>query len=302
MSEVPLSVVIASHNAAAVIAVCLDALKAQTGSIALEVIVADSSTDATPDIISRHFPSVRLLHSDEPLSLAVLRGRGIAAAHGGIIAILDPFSVAANDWAAQVVQAHTSHNNRVIGGPVDLYCAGAASYTTWATYLNEYGLFMSPVARGVTWILPGSNLSYKRSALFDGDRPRYPVFWKTFVNWEEEAQGSPLWLEPAVRIELHKPVGFRDFLRTRYAHGRCFAGMRTRDASMATRLVRASSTILVPALQLWRWTAGFWPKGRNRGWFVATLPAQYLLFVVWSLGEASGYLRGTGQACDRVHY
>ena len=300
--NVPLSVVIASHNASAVIATCLQALEAQAAIPALEVIVADCSTDSTPEIIRRQFPSVRLLSFERPLSLAILRGYGIAEAQGAIIAILDPFSVAAGDWASHVLAAHARHPNRVIGGSVDLYRAESAPYTAWATYLNEYGLFMSPVVGGETWILPGSNVSYKRAALFDGDRVRYPAFWKTFVNWEQEAGGSPLRLEPAMRVELFKPIGFPDFLRTRYHHGRCFAGMRVRDASWPMRMARAGSTILVPPLQLWRWTAGFWPKRRHRGRFVATMPAQFLLFLVWSVGEAWGYLRGTGRACERTYY
>jgi hypothetical protein len=274
---VPLSVVIASHNAAAVIGTCLHALHTQD-------------------------PSVRLLQFDQPLSVAVLRGRGIAAANGGIIAILDPYSVPARDWALQVLQVHQSRQNRVIGGSVDLYQAAAASHTRWTTYLNEYGLFMPPVTRGATWILPGSNVSYKRAALYDGATPRYPIFWKTFVNWAEETSGSPLWLDPDVRIELNKPIGYWAFLRSRHDHGRCFAGMRTADQSLGTRLMRAGSTVLVPLLQVWRWTAGFWPKRRHRGRYVATLPAQLLLFVMWSIGEAWGYLRGTGRACERTYY
>jgi hypothetical protein len=290
MSAATLSVVIGTHNAAGVI------------TVSLEVIVADCSTDATPDIISRHFPSIRLLHFDEPLPLAALRGRGIAVARGTVIAILDPFSVAAGDWASQVIAAHTRTPHGVIGGSVDLYQAEAASYASWTTYLNEYGLFMSPCVPGATWILPGSNVSYKRAVLFDQDQPRYPVFWKTFVNWAQETAGSPMWLEPAIRVELNKPIAFADFLTTRYHHGRCFGGMRTAGASGVTRLGRAASTILVPALQAWRWTTGFWPKRRHRGRFVATLPAQLLLFSLWSLGEAVGYLRGTGGACERTYY
>jgi glycosyltransferase involved in cell wall biosynthesis len=298
MDRVPLSVVIASHNAAGVIGTCLQALESQRATTPLEVIVADSSTDETPSIVERHFPFVRLLRSQTPLSVAALRGKGIAEARGDVIAILDPYSVAARDWAMQVVTAHTTHGNHVIGGSVDLYRSDSASYVTWATYLNEYALFMSPVTRGATWILPGSNLSYKRMALFDGDAPRYPVFWKTFVNWQHEAGGSPLWLEPAMRVELNKPIAFGSFLRTRFDHGRCFAGMRVEGSPLWHRMARAGTTVFLPPLQLWRWTSGFWPKGRHRSRFVATLPLQGLLFVMWSVGEGWGYLCGTGRACQ----
>ena len=302
MGGVELSVVIAAHNAATVMASCLSALAAQSGTVALEVIVADSSTDATPEIVRARFPWVRLLHFDEPLTTPALRGRGIAAAQGAVIAILDPFSIAAPDWATQVVAVHERQPQLVVGGSVDLYQAASASLATWALYLNEYGLFMSPVVRGATWILPGSNLSYKRAALFDGLTPRYPVFWKTHTNWAIEGAGSALWLEPDVRVELYKPIPFVDFLRTRYHHGRCFAGMRVDGAPWATRVARGASTLLVPAVLMGRWTAGFWPKRRRRMRFVTTIPAQLALFSVWAWGEAWGYLRGTGRSCGQLFY
>lgn len=307
IQRIDLSVVVAAHNAAEVIETCLLALAPQAAAPpangpSVEVIVADSSTDGTPELIARRFPWVRLVHVAEPLAVPALRGRGIAEARGGIIAIIDPFSVVTPDWATQVVDAHTRQPHIVIGGTVDLYHADSASYSAWSLYLNEYGLFMSPVTRGETWILPGSNLSYKRRALFDGERSRYPVFWKTYVNWELEGGGSPMWLEPGIRVELNKPLAFFDFLSTRYAHGRCFGGMRVQGATMPVRVMRAGSTVAVPLLLLWRWTAGFWPKRRRRLRFVATIPAQLAFFGVWAWGEAWGSLRGPRTCCEQLYY
>ena len=302
MDQVALSVVIATHNAEPVIADCLSALERQTGSASFEVIVADSSTDSTPGIVRECFPWARLLHFDEPLTIPALRGRGVAAARGDVIAIVDPFSVTAPNWVSNILGAHARHPHNVIGGSVDLYGAETASYAAWSIYLNEYGLFMPPTVRGKTWILPGTNVSYKREALFDGASPRYPIFWKTYVNWAIEGSGSLQWLEPDIRIQTNKPVRFFDFLWTRYHHGRCFAGMRVRGGSLLTRVLRAASTVIVPFLLLWRWTAGFWPKARHRWWFAATLPAQVALFVVWAFGETCGYLAGTGRSCDRIYY
>jgi hypothetical protein len=297
---VALSVVIASHNAETVIAACLGALETQAAG--LDVIVADSSTDATPAIVRSAFPWVQLLHVDEPWALPALRGAAIARARGALVAILDPYSIAAADWAEQVIRAHASRPNAVIGGSVDLAGADSCSWSAWATYLHEYGLFMPPIARGETWIVPGSNVSYKRAALFDGARPRYPVFWKTFVNWEIERGGSPLWLDPNVRVALNKPIPFGDFLSTRFAHGRCFGGMRVQDAPAHLKAWRAASTVLVPVVQLWRWTRGFWSKRRRRTRFLMTLPAQAVLFSMWACGEALGYVRGSGRSCDRLYY
>jgi len=296
-----LSIVIATHNASAVIARSLGALFEQAAVEGVEVIIADSSTDGTLSIV-KSFPGVRLLHFDEPLTVPELRGRGIAAAVGAIIAILDPFAIVAPDWIREVITAHDTSPSLVIGGAVELHDADRQTLAAWAIYLHEYGLFMPPVEGGVTNIVPGCNVTYKRAALFDGDRPRYPVFWKTFVNWEIEGGGSPLWLAPRILVRLSKPVRFIDFFTSRFDHGRCFAGMRLSAGRWPERLLRASTAPVLPLIIGWRWGRVCWAKRRNRRMLLATLPMQVLLFGMWAAGEGWGYLRGPGPSCRRLFY
>lgn len=297
-----LSVVIASHNAGAVLADCLAALARQSERPAIEVIVADSSDDGTHSMVATRFAGVRLLRFDSPLTVPELRGRAVALARGAVIAILDPYSIAAEDWARATVNAHARLPNLVIGGSVDKHADWAGGIRAWAIYFNEYGLFMPPVVRGAASIVPGSNVSYKRALLFEGERPRFDVFWKTFVNWEALARGSELWLEPSIAVSLYKPVAFGDYFRTRFFHGRCFAAMRFTKASAPKRWLHAASTPLLPALLCWRWTRGIWPKRRLRLEYLLTLPMQLALFSMWALGELCGYVRGGGSACRRLFY
>ena len=297
-----LSVVIAAHNAEGVIAACLSALLQQIDPLLDEIIVADSSEDGTPQIVKETSTAARLIHFDEPLTLPQLRGCAIAASNGEIIAILDPYSIVEAGWVDAVLQAHREHVNPVIGGAVDLYQQEKQNLLAWAQYINEYGMFMSPVPEGEIEILPGSNLSYKRHILFDGMKPRYPEFWKTFINWDTESAGSALWQATAVRVWLWKPIPFRDFLRTRRDHGRCFAGMRSERAPRSERFLRAASTPLLPFLFLLRWGRRYWARRRHRREFLLTLPLQFLLFGNWALGEFQGYCFGPGRSCQQLFY
>lgn len=303
MSRPRLSVVIGVHNAESVIADCLSALQSQIDPPDAEVIVSDSSTDGTVDIVRERFPGVRLLHSDQPLSLPQMRGRGIATAKGDVIAIIDAYSIVERDWMRQTVDTHHTHSHAVIGGSVDLHASCRSSLTAWAIYLNEYGMFMPPVPDGETWILPGSNIAYKRAALYDEhDRPRFGDFWKTFANWDLESSGQPLLLASGMRVSLRKPIPFSDFLRTRIDHGRCFGGMRVASSGAAERLARAASCVVVPFVLQLRWTRAYVRKRRQLGIFLLTLPLQLLLFAAWAAGELVGYLRGPGAACGRLTY
>lgn len=292
---------VATHNASAVIVDCLTALCAQQDIQNSEIIVADSSSDDTPHLIGK-FPDVRLLHFDQPLTVPELRGRGIAVARGGVIAILDPFSIVGVRWKRELLQAHTDHSPLVIGGAVELHQAVSRTLFAWALYINEYGLFMPPVAGGDVGIVPGCNVSYKRTALFDGDRPRFGVFWKTFVNWDLQAAGSALWLAPEVLVELSKPVPFGDFLLSRFDHGRCFAAMRGAEWRWPRRLFHATASPVLPLVMVWRWSRTFWAKRRYRQKLLFTLPLQLLLFGFWAAGECWGYLAGRGRSCRRLFY
>lgn len=296
-----LSVVIASHNASRTIVGCLHALEAQPGREGMEVLVADSSTDGTDAIIRAQFPNVRLLHFTEPLTVPQLRGQAMAVACGEIIAVIDPYSIVDERWLPALLEAHKTRPNLVIGGAVELHDADRQDLAAWTLYISEYGPFMLPLKDGPIDILPGSNISYKRPALGDTGRLKRDGFWKTFVNWDLLAREG-LWLAPSVIVRLRKPIPFRDFLRTRYDHGRCFAGMRTAAAPLHQRLLRACTAPLLPAVLWFRTSSAYWPKRRYRRQFILTIPAQLALLVNWARGELWGYLRGCGGSCSRLFY
>lgn len=300
--KVTCSVIIACNNAEAVIVECLSRLITQGEHSNLEIIVADGSSDTTAQLVEARFPMVKLLRFEQTTSLPVLRGRAIASATGQIIAILDPYTMVSTDWLQQVIREHSEYSHAVIGGAVNLYHADGQGILAWAQYFNEYGMFMSPVEEGDIEILPGCNISYKRELLFDGDKPRFEEFWKTFVHAELEASGGVLWQSSHIPVELWKPVGFASFLMTRFLHGRCYAAMRCADASPAARFLRLLATPLVPFVLQYRWTRRIWPKNRYRARYVLSLPVQFILFICWSVGEFAGYLTGSGNSCRKLYY
>jgi glycosyltransferase involved in cell wall biosynthesis len=297
-----LSVVIGCHNAAGVIEECLQALRAQTPPGIHQVIVADSSTDGTDRIIRDRFPEVTLLHFTEALTLPQLRARAIAQARGDVIAILDPYSIADRHWSAALTRQHQLRPNPVIGGTVELYEASRQDCLSWAQYLNEYGMFMPPMPQGPIEILAGSNVSYKRKSLEGGTPSARDEFWKTFVNDHVRAGDLPLWLAPSATVALRKPIPFGSFLRTRFDHGRCYAGMRREHLAPSERWLRALTAPLLPALFIWRWGKRYFSKGRYRTRFVSTLPLQLLLFGNWAFGEMIGYVAGPGTSCKKLFY
>jgi hypothetical protein len=296
-----LSVIIAGNGSRTPLKRCLDTLMAQADGD-VQVIVAFGAHPALPQDLRAHASRIEYIGVAQPAALHVLRAAALLKATGGLIAILDPYSMPANGWVAAVRRTHRMHANQAIGGPVDLDRAPARGLLDWALYINEYGMFLPPMDEQGMELLPGCNVSYKRSALFDGDVPRSRELWKTFVNDRLVASGETLFIEPTMIVELDKSIAFSDYLLRRFDHGRCYGAMSSAGLSWSARVLRIAAAPLLPFVLLARWSRRFWARGRYRGKLIATLPLQLLMFGWWIAGETVGRVFGAGKSCSRLYY
>jgi GT2 family glycosyltransferase len=97
------SVIVPTLNGAHLLPDCLDSLVAQTYPN-LEVIVADgASTDATPDLIARAYPTVRLLRLRQNGGFSGNVNAGLRAARGDVLCLLNNDAQAEPDWVSACV-------------------------------------------------------------------------------------------------------------------------------------------------------------------------------------------------------
>lgn len=296
-----LSVIIAGNGSGTPIKRCLDRLLAQADS-ELQVIVAFGGHPTLEDELTAHGSRVERISYATPAALHVMRAAALLKATGEIVAILDPYSVPAEGWVAALREAHRTHANQAIGGPVDLDGAAQRGLLDWALYINEYGMFLPPMQEQSMELLPGCNVSYKRSALFDGNEARSPELWKTFVNDRLLALGETLMIEPRMIVGLDKSIAFNEYLLRRFDHGRCYGAMSSTELSLSARGLRVAAAPLLPFVLLARWSRRFWARGRYRGKLIATLPLQLLMFGWWIAGETVGRVLGAGKSCSRLYY
>lgn len=276
---------------------CLEAIRAQL-TPNLEVILAMGRAPATAKMARRDFPAMRVVDGPRPLPLQELRALGLAEARGDIIAFLDCFSIVEPGWAEAMLECHRRMPSLAVGGPVDLAEAETSGLLRWALYINEYGMFLPPMAARAMPLLPGCNLSYKRAALADEGSH----LWKSFLNAEIHESRGGLRIEPRMAVRLDKPVSFADYWLTRLDHGRCYGAMRDRGKPLSKRLGRALAAPALPFVLLVRWSREYWPRCRWRSKLVWTSPLQMLLFATWALGEAYGSIFGAGRSCRRLFY
>jgi GT2 family glycosyltransferase len=156
-----LSVVIPSYNGAHVIGDCVAALVAQEAEFAFEVIVVDSSSDGTVELLRGRFPQVRLIHFEQQTAAPRARNIGIGEAGGEIIGLMDQDCIADPGWVQGMVQAHRAHPEvlAVAGG---IRPANPRSLWGLANFYLEFREFnhIRPPEPGNNWIT--CNVSVKR--------------------------------------------------------------------------------------------------------------------------------------------
>jgi cellulose synthase/poly-beta-1,6-N-acetylglucosamine synthase-like glycosyltransferase len=112
------SVVVPVRNAPQRIAVCIEALLAQTyPQDHVQIVIVDNdSDDDTPDVVDS-YPVIRVTESAAH-SPYTARNAGIAAATGEIIALTDANCVPTKDWLANGVRALLGEGADLVGGKV----------------------------------------------------------------------------------------------------------------------------------------------------------------------------------------
>ncbi len=294
MTEPRLSVVVASVNGLPYLADCLDALE-RTAPWA-EVIVADSTDEATRAEVRESWPAVRLLSFEAPMTVPELRAAGLAAATAPYIALIEDHCVVRPDWAERIVRHH-EEGHAVVGGPI--HNAVDHRVRDWAAFFCEYSAYLEPGPTGPAPGLPGMNVSYDRPAIDAMADLLAESRWETWLHPRLVERGFEFWADPALVIDHAKDFDLREFLSQRYHYSRSHAGMRNSTLGWK-RVVYVLGTPLLPPLLYARMAMNV-RRSRGHGrTFLAATPLVILCLLVWSYGEAIGYAFGGGRSLLRV--
>lgn len=244
------------------------------------------SEDETP------VSGARLVVAPRGSTVPERRALGLKAATGDIVALLEDTVRPKTGWGAAVVECHRRFGEAAaIGGTLTL--ADGLRRSAVALSALDYGPFLrrgavsEPSAR-----VPGNNMSFKRQALERAGALEARGFREAEVVGTLGGNGS-------VRIESDvaaacvgvDPSGAT--LRSRFNHGRLYAGSRFRGPRRVERLARAATTPLLAATLVLRAARAL--DGAGSRW-VPCVPHLAWMSAAWSLGESVGYLFGPGRA------
>jgi Glycosyl transferase family 2 len=279
----------------------LDALRAQQGSLAYEVIIADRQLDTITELLCNEYPEACVLRCAAETSLPELRTLAFERARGDYIVITEDHCVPPDNWLASIFEAFrvAPEGTVAVGGAIENGVCDTA--LDWATFLCEYAAYVPPIQSGPARALPGMNVAYRRSAIAELDRTvLLRGFWETTVHPLLAQMGFIFYLSNEMRILHKKKFSFRLFARQRFLYSRYYAGLRFADTQLAARWAMCALTLALPPLLLVRTLGNLMNKKRLLPQLARALPLMIAFVLIGTWGEVVGYSRGPGDALSRI--
>ena len=300
VKQAELTVVIALVSGApARLRTCLTALAAQDLQ-GMEILVPYDQPVAEVLALGSEFPDVEFVLAEGLDTAAARSGAsrehhdsirtvGLRKARGRVVALLEDVGRPARDWARGLLAALDRHPEAVaVGGAMS--CDNPRRLNR-AVCLADFWRYQPPLPETTTGYASDANIAYRRAALEEVREVWEGDFHETVVNAALLQRGHEIWFAPEALIDQERGrLTWREVIRERYVWGRSFAGTRVRDAPLSKRLVYAAFSPVLPLLLGSRVVRIALGRGSPRSRWLSCLPLVLLLFCVWSLGEAVGYL------------
>ena len=290
MAERPqLSVVVASFNARRTIEACLESLIRQITDNTYEIIVVDSSTDGTADIVGAIFPGVKLERFSERKFAGDARNRGLSVALADVVAFVDADCTVGESWVEEVLKAHR-RPYLIVGGVIDN--GSRDDLVSWAYYFCEFNLWLPRSSEREIYEIAGCCLSMKRIA-FD----KYGPFLEgtycsdTAFQWRLAKDGHKILFVPTVRVFHASVFSIPIFLEHIVEHRRCFAevSMQEMNLSRWRRILWVSSLPVLPVVLFACVSYRVFAARAYLLQFLMASPLVFLGLAVRAWGECLGY-------------
>lgn len=248
---------------------CLEAFSEQVGTAAVDVeLVVPHTMDVDGiDELHTRFPHVFFVPVDGLTRGAsgarehhdVLRARGLLAARGDILTLIEDHARPAETYCANVIAAHAGGAS-AIGGAIE---NGLDRPLSWAVYFCDFGRYQNPVPRGASLFASDANVSYRRSTLFSIREIWEESFREVVVNGALRSRGGEIVLQPDIVVYQHRTdLRLLSALTERFIWGRSYAGTRNAHLSFPNRLLHAFTTPALPLVLLARTGSTAWERRR----------------------------------------
>jgi GT2 family glycosyltransferase len=295
-----ISVVVPSYNSRRTIVDCLASLQAAAREHPAEVVVVDSSSDGTDEIIASRFPGVRVHHRPERMLPGAARNLGAGLARGALLAFTDADCVVPTSWFRILADVFGDH-------PEEAACAGCVrngnpGAVSWVAFVTEFSGFFGRQRRRPAGTLPTACAAYRREA-FLACGPFPEDLWPgedTVLSSRLRARGMPAYLEPGWWVHHTNRSRLREFLGHQARLGLGFARSRAECPDLPGAAALRGSRLAVPLLAGWRAALAYGRTFRSApqiGLLMLVLWPVYLMgSLYWMRGLWRGRREGPGRS------
>jgi GT2 family glycosyltransferase len=295
------TVIVPCYQSERTIRQCLDAIISQQTSVKFDVIVVDSSSDQTPEIVTREFPSTRLIHLNQRTFAGAARNAGVRATAARFCLMIDSDCIAEPDLIERVIARHGEGEYAAVGG--SLANGTPRSVSGWIGYLIEFKEFMPTTPMRLEKGMPTANITYRREVL-----ERYGCFDETMwlaedilLHWKMHEAGEQILFDPAIKVTHLNKTGWQQVLGYQVDLGRLSAVARRRGGLAGQILLKYPLLVLLmPFMRLYR--AFTWFAKHDRAVlmvFLVIWPMYLLAAGFWSVGFLSEAWRKAGGTGDK---
>lgn len=298
MTSPALSIVIAAVNGPEVLQNTLQAIEKLPERDRIEVLVVATEAFCPAELLSNRKSHCRLISGGHLADgIPRLRHRGVMAATGELVAIIEDHVDVAENWASTIFEFMADPEISAVGGRVD---AGQDGWVNWGVFLADYARYIGPVAEGDHADLPGNNIAYRREALLAHADALADGKWESWVNERLAAEGKRLVSTNRMVVKHCKRFKLAEFLRLRWHFGRSYAGMRISSLGPVKRAVYGAGSTILPVLLTIRATRMISGRDVPLGRLAKSWPLIALVMTVGAAGECVGYLFGPGRSLEQV--
>ena len=290
-SNVKISVVIPAYNSESTIGDCLRSVLDQTlPPEEYEVIVVDSSTDATPGIIREEFPRVRLIRTEKKTLPGPARNAGIHSAAAGLIMFIDSDCIADRDVLKRMLDRHRQGEYAATGGAI--LNGTPRSLIGWVDYLMSFSPFMPSMEERLVPQMPTCNACYRTDVLKQyGFFPSYDFLAEDLIlNWRIFRGGGRLLFDPSIKVIHINRTTLSYLVRHQWTLGWSFAlALRCTDMSGQTFVRYPALGVFLPVLRFGSLLARVARRNlKVLGLSLVLSP----LYLIGASAWASGFFRG----------
>ena len=295
-----LSIVVTIVDGGDVLVRFLDAVTSQEDPPPLEIIVPFDASVSTTKRLESRYPDVLFMDLGEitperPIDSAAgqhelydrRRARGLGAARGDLIAILEDRGLPRADWAKTVARHHRELPHGCIGGAIECADVGLLQ---WAFYVCDFGRYGLPFESGPVGWVSDVNVTYKRATL-EATRSLWEErFREPIVHWAMIEAGETLWLSSELVVIHERPeTSLLRLLPERFDWGRLFGHIRAMHMRGWQRAAYTLLSPLIPIRLVFRHGRTQGARGRM-GRYLMALPMTVVMLCARTAGEVWGYV------------